>query len=266
MNPNPTADFLQTGKTMPVSNPSIVRAVSTSNIAALSGAATVDGVVLATGDHVLLTGQSTASQNGVWRVNIGTNAPWTRPRVFSTDSICEGMVFQVAEGTTYGTTIWMMTTTGAIGAIVVGTTSLAFQQMLLTNGSLFSAQGTMTFAQANAGLQVVADAAVPTGKKAYVEGWQMSVGGATAWSATSVTTKILLQDSSAVELAECAISNLTGSALVGTGIEITKVLLKAASMNAGATASKGLQLIGNNASNDLVAGSTISYRVWGRFQ
>ena len=50
-------------------NRDAVRCVSTSNIAtatALNSGDTIDGLTLAAGDRVLLVGQSTASENGVW--------------------------------------------------------------------------------------------------------------------------------------------------------------------------------------------------------
>ena len=52
-----------------------VRAASTANIAALSGAMTLDGVALVAGDRVLVKDQSTASQNGLYVVAAGA---WAR--------------------------------------------------------------------------------------------------------------------------------------------------------------------------------------------
>lgn len=48
-----------------------VRAASTANIAALSGAMTIDGVALVAGDRVLVKDQATASQNGIYVVAAG---------------------------------------------------------------------------------------------------------------------------------------------------------------------------------------------------
>ncbi len=51
-----------------------VKAVATANLV-LSGLQTVDGVVLAAGDRVLLTGQTIATENGVYSANAGA---WSR--------------------------------------------------------------------------------------------------------------------------------------------------------------------------------------------
>jgi hypothetical protein len=56
-----------------------VTAVATANVATLSGSQTIDGQTLGSGaalQSVLLTGQTTASQNGPWMVQTGA---WTRP-------------------------------------------------------------------------------------------------------------------------------------------------------------------------------------------
>jgi hypothetical protein len=54
-----------------------VQAATTTNIAVFppTGASTIDGVTLNTGDRVLVKDQTTASENGIWLVNAGA---WTR--------------------------------------------------------------------------------------------------------------------------------------------------------------------------------------------
>ena len=52
----------------------IARVASTANVPTRSGLLTIDGVVLAAGDIVLLKDQSTAAQNGLWTVKA---AAWT---------------------------------------------------------------------------------------------------------------------------------------------------------------------------------------------
>ena len=58
----------------------LVQAVSTANVAALSGLPTVDGHVFASGERLLLTGQQTGAPNGIWNVAVGV---WTRPDDFA---------------------------------------------------------------------------------------------------------------------------------------------------------------------------------------
>lgn len=88
-----------------------VKAVSDTNIATLSGlATTVDGVLLDTdGFRVLLTNQTTTTQNGIWVVHSGS---WTRPTDFATGFDAASAWIQVdAGGTSYGSTYWWCSNT-----------------------------------------------------------------------------------------------------------------------------------------------------------
>ncbi len=119
-----------------------VKGLSATNIASLSGlATTVDtNVALDTdGDRVLLTGQSTASENGIWVVHSGA---WTRPTDFAAASHASGAFTFVERGTLYADTGWVCTTDRPND--VVGTNDLAFAQ--------FSSAGVIT---AGSGLQKV---------------------------------------------------------------------------------------------------------------
>ena len=106
-----------------ISSKDPVNALSVGNIASLSGTATVDGVALAVGQRVLLTGQTTGSQNGVWVVQTGT---WTRPATEGgTGELDPGAQWLVLSGTVYAGTQWRMQTTGTI---TPGTTAVAIVQ------------------------------------------------------------------------------------------------------------------------------------------
>lgn len=94
------------------------RAAATSNVASLSGTTTIDGVSLIAGDRVLLTAQSTGSQNGLWVIAAGS---WTRSNdADTTAKVYTGITVRVTEGTVGALTTWGMNTTGAI---TVGTTT-----------------------------------------------------------------------------------------------------------------------------------------------
>jgi hypothetical protein len=112
-----------------------VRAVTTTNITLAGGApSTADSVSLAANDRVLVTGQTTGSENGLYYVTTlgnGSNGTWTR----STDGdvtgeIDAGLIVMVTEGTVYADTQWKLTTNDPI---VVGTTALTFVQNYLAN-------------------------------------------------------------------------------------------------------------------------------------
>ena len=100
-----------------------VRAVSTSNIT-LSGTQTIDGVAVIAGNRVLVAGQTTGSQNGIYIVAAGA---WTR----ATDSdgageVTANMAVFVEEGTVNADTQWRLTTNNPI---TIGTTALVFAQI-----------------------------------------------------------------------------------------------------------------------------------------
>jgi hypothetical protein len=99
-----------------------VKALSDSNLS-LSGAQTIDGVSLLDGDRVLLSGQTDASENGIWIVRA---TAWERPVDFDTGiSVASAFCF-VEEGTSYADSGWVCTSDG--GSDVVDTDDLAFTQ------------------------------------------------------------------------------------------------------------------------------------------
>lgn len=102
-----------------------VRAVAVTNINTSSPGTAIDGVTLATGDRVLLTAQTTGSQNGIYDFN-GSAAALTRSADANDDTeLRPGTQVFVSEGTTYDNSTWQLTTNGPI---VVGTTSLTWAQ------------------------------------------------------------------------------------------------------------------------------------------
>jgi hypothetical protein len=112
------------------------RVVVTSNMASLSSpGATLDGQAMSVGDRVLLTGQTTQSQNGLW-VWQGASALMTRPEDFAAASATMayyGMEVSVLQGTVgAGTTYWLATS----GAITIDTTGLTFTQLLTPAAAL----------------------------------------------------------------------------------------------------------------------------------
>ena len=104
------------------------RALTDTNITLSGGApATVDGVSLSLHDRVLVTGQSTASENGIYyvtTVGAGSNGTWARSLdANETGELNGGTIIMVTEGTTHGDTQWKLTTDDPI---TIGTTALNF--------------------------------------------------------------------------------------------------------------------------------------------
>ena len=105
-----------------------VRVVSTSNYTLAGGTPnSIDGVNLSLNDRVLVTGQSTGSQNGLYYVTTlgtGSNGTWARSVDGNeTGEIDAGMIVMVTEGNTYADTQWKLTTNDPI---TIGSTTLTF--------------------------------------------------------------------------------------------------------------------------------------------
>ena len=100
-----------------------VQAVATANIA-LSGLAAIDGYTPVAGDRILVTGQTTATQNGVYNAASGA---WTRTTIdgAAPGEIETGALWLVNQGTVNAATQWRVATTGTI---VIGTTNISIVQ------------------------------------------------------------------------------------------------------------------------------------------
>ncbi len=102
-----------------------VRAVATANVNTASAPAAIDGVTLTSGDRVLLAGQTTGSQNGIYDY-AGSGAAMTRSAdANSSTLVTPNLAVFVEEGTTYADTAWQVTTNGPI---TLGTTALTIVQ------------------------------------------------------------------------------------------------------------------------------------------
>lgn len=99
-----------------------VRVVTVANIT-LAGLQTIDDVTLVADDRVLVTGQTTGVNNGIY---VASSGNWTRAKDFdgSLDVVCGTLVF-VTSGTLYQETFWRVSTADDI---TLGTTSLSFSQ------------------------------------------------------------------------------------------------------------------------------------------
>jgi hypothetical protein len=113
--------------------PRLARGVVTANIADLSAftVASNDGLTYAAGQRVLLVGQTTAAQNGLYVVGTvgGGTAALTRATDFAAASaIANGCVVEVSEGTLWAGSSWKAMCTGAC---VVGTDDPLFYPKLI---------------------------------------------------------------------------------------------------------------------------------------
>ena len=127
------------------------RVVTIVNITLTGGAPNnVDGVNLTIGNRVLVTGQSTASQNGiydVYTVGSGSNGTWVRTSdANSTGEIEAGMIIMVTEGVIYADTQWKLITDNPID---IGVTGLIFTQNYLANSISSGSSNVVVSANAN---------------------------------------------------------------------------------------------------------------------
>jgi phage-related tail fiber protein len=174
-----------------------VRVISTSNIT-LSGTQTIDGITVAVGDRVLVNGQTTASQNGIYVV---TAAAWTRSTdTDSSTKVSAGMYTFIEEGTTYADSGWVLTTNNPI---TIGTTALTFSQ--------FNGAGSVT---AGTGLTKVGNtlSITNTAVTAGSYGSASSVGTFTVNAQGQLTAA----GSTAISIASTAVTGLAASATTDT--------------------------------------------------
>ena len=104
------------------------RVITTANVTLSGGApAVVDGTNLALTNRVLVTAQSTGTENGIYEVTVvgsGSNGTWVRTEdANATGDIKGGTIIMITEGTVYADTQWKLTTDDPI---TIGSTAMAF--------------------------------------------------------------------------------------------------------------------------------------------
>lgn len=95
------------------------KVVATTNLA-LSGKPTIDGYATQNSDIILLVGQTTTSQNGLWQVPAVGTGSWARPTQFPSAGAITGAVCGVNTGTVYGGSLWVLE---AASTVTIDTTA-----------------------------------------------------------------------------------------------------------------------------------------------
>lgn len=132
-----------------------VVAVETVTNIALTGLPSIDGVSPTAGQRVLLTAQSTVSENGIWEVAAGA---WSRPTDFATGSSAEGAYVPVSAGTVYEGTIWVAVADAPADVVDTNDPQFVQQPSTLTAGDGIDITGSVVsvdLAATNPGLQFV---------------------------------------------------------------------------------------------------------------
>ena len=190
-----------------------VRVVANTNIT-LSGTQTIDGISVIAGDRVLVRGQTTASQNGVYVCAAGA---WTRATdADATGEITPGAFWFVEEGTTYGKTQWRCENTGSI---TLGTTSITINQFGAASaylaGNGLTLAGNTFDVGAGTGITVTADA-VAIDPSVVARKYAVTVGDG---SATSITVTHNLNNQDVVtQVRELATNKLVEVDVTNNGV------------------------------------------------
>lgn len=202
-------DCRQSAKVMPVFR---ARGVTTSNMSisafvGVSGGTPQDGVTYAQGDVVLLSTQTTTSQNGLYVVGVvaaGT-APLTRhPMMFTGDILQGGQIVEVSEGTINNNSRWKMTTSGNV---TIGTTNHAWYPQS-TRGSTGLTAGTFTISApvlSATQTAIVLHRITANTPSATYGGYHPTTGGATGLTAG-------VQGTGAVIVQACVVAGTINSA------------------------------------------------------
>jgi hypothetical protein len=191
-----------------------VRALASANVTVSNpGTSTFDGVSLTSGDRLLLTGQSTGSQNGIWVFN-GSSSALTRPSDFTGAGPYAGSTVFVSEGTTYGNTTWVLTTDDPI---TVNTTALVWAQF--GGAGTYTAGANLTLTGTLFAVDLVDGAHGGTGVnnsgKTITLGGNLVTSGANSLTLTTTgATNVTLPTSGT--LVNTAVTTLSSLASIGT--------------------------------------------------
>jgi hypothetical protein len=147
----------------------------------LTGLQTIDGVVGAENDRVLLPIQADATENGIWVMQL---TAWVRASDWDDNSdVVSGMLVTVSEGTLYGGVTWKGVFTGTFA---IDTTEVAFSGASIVSGGddlrygpVFATVAAMTAASPVPidGVAVVPSEGMMFSTTAWRGGWAATVRG-----------------------------------------------------------------------------------------
>lgn len=185
------------------------RVVTTTNITLSGGAPSqVDSVNLNVGDRILVTGQATGSQNGIYKISVlgtGANGTWIRSSDGDTTGEIEsGMIVMVTEGAIYADTQWKLITDDPI---IIGSTDLIFTQNYSANSISGGTSNVVVYSNANVTI-----------------------------SSNGTANVLSVSDSGAYILGQVSASgNVTANYVLGNGVFLTGVITSVANINNGSS-------------------------------
>jgi hypothetical protein len=174
------------------------RVVTVANVTLAGGAPNqVDGVNLSLNDRILVAGQTTGSQNGLYLVDTvgsGSNGTWVRTSDGNeTGEIEAGMIVMVTEGTVHADTQWKLITDDPI---IINTTALTFTQNYMANSISSGTSNVVVNSNANVTISsagtpnvlIVSSSGTVTSGTASVTG-NITGGNITVIGTTAATSK-----------------------------------------------------------------------------
>jgi len=238
------------------------RVVATATVNLAGGApSSVDGVSLTTGDRVLVTAQSTGSQNGLYLVTTlgsGSNGTWARTSDGNENGEIEaGMIVMVTEGVIYADTQWKLITDDPI---TINTTALTFTQNYMANSIAGGSSNVTVFSNANVVISSAGTANVLT----------ISSTGTVTTGSASVNNNLIVNSTGGeggqLVMAWPGVNGLTGQANSTWNLDVdSSNNLRAFSVNAVGTANVILNV--NSATRvttfggDLLPSANITYNL-----
>jgi len=177
-------NFIQP-ENLPALTPAAAVAVANES---LTGNPVIDGYTLAAGDIVLLTAQTTASQNGPWLIPAGGGA-WTRPPEFPSGALVHGRVQAIINGTAYANSLWLLNAPTA--GITIDTTAQTWKEASSAGGgsvqTIASPAGTISITNPT-GPTVDIDLSGVIGGQTYTASWTFTTADLGAESDYNVAT------------------------------------------------------------------------------
>ena len=167
-----------------------VRLATTANIT-LSGAQTIDGFAVVTGDRILVKNQTTTSQNGIYIAS--TTGAWTRATDANTAALLGGANVSVLQGTANGAISWV---TSFASTDTLGSTTMPWARdvdSLYGNLTYAAISHTHVAADTNSGQFMVDRLGTSPAATTYLKG--AASAGTGAWASTAtVKTDLALNN------------------------------------------------------------------------
>jgi hypothetical protein len=220
-----------------------VRVAATSNITLATPGAAIDGVTLSNGDRVLLTAQSTGSQNGIYDFNGAATAMTRSADADSNDEVKPGTSVFVSEGGANGNSSWQLTTDGPI---TLGSTSLTFAQ-IGSGGTTYTAGNGLTLTGSSFAVTPATNGGIAVG----AGGVSVTAAGGLTTGATGVVI--------ASSAAGAGLTLTTGVLAVGAGTGVT-VAADTVGIDTAVVVRKFAQAIGNGAATSIAVTHNLGTR------